>query len=117
MGAASPEIGQLVEDLLREEADFELRDGRSVHRETIARPVTVTLRRPIETTFNSFSRNISGQGIGLISLERVPEDATGILAIEGLSSMPAPILAECRWCKEYGTQWFLSGWQFLMIKR
>jgi hypothetical protein len=117
MPASNPEIGQLVEDLLREDADFERHEARSVHRETIVRHVQVEVRRPSPSNMVAFSRNISGQGIGLITQDRIADGTSALLRIEGLKMVPAPVVAECRWCKSYGNNWFLSGWQFMMIKR
>ncbi|MGB7343895.1 MAG: hypothetical protein WBD20_06765 [Pirellulaceae bacterium] len=117
MPAASPELDQLVAELLKEESDFERHNGRSVHRETIVRSVAIEIRRPTEQTLTAFSRNISGLGVGLITQTKIPDGATALLKIEGLRTTPSPILSECRWCKAYGDNWFLSGWQFMMLKR
>lgn len=113
----TPEIEAIVRDLLKEDSDYDRNENRSAHRESLVRAVTVQMRRPIESELHAFSRNISGAGIGLITNDQIPDGATAILTIEPLKERPSQILAECRWCKPYGKNWFISGWLFMMVKQ
>ena len=81
------------------------------------RSVIVEVRRPTELTVDGFSRNISASGIGLITKAAIEDRANALLTIERLRGQPYKVLAECRWCRPYGANWHISGWQFMMLKR
>lgn len=117
MPAASPELDQLVANMLREDADFDRHESRSMHREHLVRSVLIQLRQPHEKIITSFSRNISGHGIGLITQEPIPGRATAVLTVEGLRLQDTSIISECRWCLAYGANWHFSGWQFKVVRR
>ena len=112
----SPEIESIVKGLLKEDSDYDRHESRSAHRESLVRAVTIEVRRPKEIVLSAFSRNISGSGIGLITDEKIADSSTAVLTIEPLKDRPSKILAECRWCKPYGKNWFISGWLFMMVK-
>lgn len=116
MGRSNPAIEQAVKSLITEDYNFDRQENRSAHRERLVRPVQVELRAD-ERTIPAFSRNISVNGIGIISAEAMLEKSTAILEIGGIKNMPVKILAECRWSRGYGENWYISGWQFISIKR
>lgn len=111
----NPLIDEFVQDLLREDADYDRLEQRSTHREHLVRCVEVELRDPARTIFG-ISRNISRSGIGLITQERVPDNAMAILDIERLKGPNDRILASCRWCQPYGKSFLMSGWQFVALQ-
>jgi hypothetical protein len=80
------------------------------------RPIQIELRSE-ELIIPAFSRNISANGIGVISSEKILEKSTAILEIAGIKNSPVKILADCRWSRNYGENWYISGWQFISIKR
>lgn len=110
----STDLDDLVEDLLRDDSDFDRTENRSAHREHLVLPLTVKLRDP-DQELSAFSRNISQAGIGLITQDEVREDANAFLVIERLDGRESRVLARCRWCKSYGKSWYLSGWQFMSL--
>jgi len=112
---AKPDIQRVIDGILREDSNFDRNENRSAHRENLVRAVTIEVREP-ESTINGFSRNISGSGVGVVTHENVIENSIAVLEIASLSGPNSKILAECRWCKPYG-DWFLSGWQFISLKR
>ncbi len=114
--AAKPDIQRAVDGILREDSKFDRSENRSAHRENLVRAVTLEVREP-ESTIQAFSRNISATGIGVITGEPVVDRSTAILEIASLTGEHTRVLAECRWCKPYGENWFLSGWQFIGLKR
>ena len=114
---ASPDLEQFVRDLLREDAEYDRHENRSMHREHLVRSVLVQLRTPHEQLISSFSRNISGHGIGLITVDPIPKGANAVLTIEGLRFPDTSVVSECRWSLAYGKNWHFSGWQFQMIAR
>lgn len=109
------EIDEVVTDLLREETDYDRMDSRSAHREHLVRAVHISALGQEQEQW-SFSRNISLTGIGLITQEKIAEDATAVLTIERLDGYKIEMLATCRWCSPYGKTWFMSGWQFINVR-
>ena len=113
---AKPDIQCAIAAILKEDASFDRSENRSAHRDNLVRAVTVESRES-EEVIHCFSRNVSATGIGLISNEKITEKMVGTLTIDSLSGTPTVILSECRWCRPYGDNWFLSGWQFIKLKR
>lgn len=113
---AKPDIKRVVDDLLLENTNYDRNENRSAHREYLVRAVTVELRDS-DQKFNAFSRNISPLGMGIITDQPVPERAVALLKISRIHGPDVMLLADCRWCKSYGQNWHLSGWQFLSLRR
>ncbi len=113
---AKPDISRAVTDLLKEDSNFDRSENRSAHRENLVRPVNVELRDEGKVV-PAFSRNISATGIGIITDEPVQIDGVAVLHIQRIQGKEVVILAECRWCKAYGENWYISGWQFINLKR
>lgn len=105
-----------VQDLLDEDAFYERTENRSSYREHLVRPVQLHIRGSRDGIM-AFSRNVSAAGIGLITNEKVDERISAVLTIETLESGPVKFLAQCRWCRPYGPNWYISGWQFINIHR
>ena len=116
MVRANPEIERVVNDLLAADASFDRQETRSVHRDQLVRHLRLEIRET-EQTLEGVSRNISAVGIGIITDQAIASGAIAVMEIERLKGAPAKIIAECRWCKNYGENWFISGWQFRSIKR
>jgi hypothetical protein len=114
--SANPDIQRTIQELLQENANFDRTENRSAHRDHLVRPVEVQSKDGVEIA-SAFSRNISATGIGLITPEPVDERTVGVLRITRLKGNDVNVIAECRWCKPYGVNWYLSGWQFLNLKR
>ena len=115
---AKPDIQQLIDAILKEDAHFDRVENRSSMRESLVRAVLIEIRDS-EATIPAFSRNVSATGIGLITSLPIDEKAIAVLSIDriGSDSRPGAILSECRWCRPYGKNWHLSGWQFVSLKR
>jgi hypothetical protein len=113
--AANPTIERIVGLLIQENSNFDRTENRSAHRENLVRPVAIV--RDGGESVTAVSRNISANGIGLITQEPVGERSVSILKISRLKGDDIKIVAECRWCKSYGENWHLSGWQFINLKR
>ncbi|MEM7784422.1 MAG: PilZ domain-containing protein [Planctomycetota bacterium] len=113
---AKPEIGRLVDELTKEEKEFDRTESRSAHRTSLVRAVEIDIR-DLEHNIDGFSRNISATGIGLITGEPITEKTVATLTISRLKGSTTGVLSECRWCKPYGEKWFLSGWLFISVKR
>jgi hypothetical protein len=112
----NPELQRAIEGLLSEDSNFDRTEHRSAHRDHLVRSVDVKLR-DCGTAIAAFSRNVSANGIGLITHESISDRTFAVLTISKLTGNDVSILAECRWCKPYGRNWHLSGWQFINLKR
>ncbi|QDT12373.1 hypothetical protein [Planctomycetes bacterium K23_9] len=115
--AATPELGQIVRDMLAEDAEYDRHENRSMHREHLVRSVLLQMRKPVQGTILAFSRNVSGHGIGLITQEPIPDRSEAVLVIEGIKRPDVAVISQCRWCLAYGSNWHFSGWQFQLVKR
>ncbi|MFK7767569.1 MAG: PilZ domain-containing protein [Mariniblastus sp.] len=111
-----PDIKRAIDGILKEDLNFDRNENRSAHRENLVRPIQIEIRDP-EKTVNGFSRNVSATGIGVITSHPIDNNSIGLLKIGGLSNNDTSILSECRWCKPYGEGWYISGWQFINLKR
>lgn len=114
-GLVDPVIEQLVLDLIREETRFVTTELRTVHRETLVLPVTIFFKDG--TTQFAFSRNVSPLGVCLIGENAAPTDEVAELQFYRLNGPARRIVAESRWCKPFGPQYFASGWKFMQAKR
>lgn len=116
VGRSNPAIERVVRELLTEDSNFDRHENRSAHREHLVRPIQIELRNE-GLVIPAFSRNISANGIGVISAEQISEKSTAILEIAGIKNASVRILADCRWSRNYGPDWYISGWQFINMKR
>lgn len=120
--AAKPEIKRVIDEILKEDKQYDQSENRSAHRESLVRHVAIAPRQSSEGAAkpkSGFSRNVSATGIGLITNFKIEDKSVALIVIERLvaNSKPPTILSECRWCRPYGENWFLSGWQFINLKR
>ena len=113
---AKQEFIQLVNGMLAEKISFD-RELRSHHREPLVRPVVVRYEDDQMDEHHCVSRNISATGICLISQFACPVHQTAILELYQLKNMPVEVIAECRWCRPFGPDYWMSGWQFVTIKK
>ncbi|MCO8121911.1 hypothetical protein NHH03_09200 [Stieleria sp. TO1_6] len=112
--APNMDVESAIRELLEEDAFYDRNENRSSHREHLVRPVALAIRGSQDTLL-AFSRNVSTAGIGLITSCVVPERSIGVLTVESLKNGPTKFLAECRWCRPYGPNWRISGWQFIKV--
>lgn len=113
---AKPDVKRAVEKLLVADANFDRYENRTAHRKNLVRPVHIELRETGESV-QAFSRNISSTGIGLITHQPLDPNLIAVLSVMSLEGENVEFLAESRWCKSFGDQWFFSGWQFVCLKR
>ena len=111
---SSGPVATIIADIHSEGAKFD-RELRSNHREKITLPVDVICRQSEIT--HGFTRNISPQGLCIISLENFPHTERATLCLYRLDEKPTRVLAECRWSRAYGHRYWISGWQFNGLPR
>ena len=102
-----------IQRLLKEVQAAQLRERRSVDRKPFVRPVEIAAGRNRSELHDAFSRDISIQGIGLISRVEWPEATMARLKIHSLDGKEVAVNAKVRWCQPYGHGWYLAGWTFL----
>jgi PilZ domain len=61
----------------------------------------------------AFSKDLSAQGIGVVSELEFPPNTLATLVIHSIQGEPVRLRAEARWCDGHGKGWFLVGWKFL----
>jgi len=111
-----PEIKRLVDQILKENSRYE-RELRSLHRDFLVCPVDVSFLDENLEQQQCFSRNISAAGISLISSFEFTKEVVAYLNLHRpCKSREQKIVAECRWCKPFGEDYWMSGWQFMRLK-
>lgn len=114
---ANPLIERLIQQLVTEETRQNAIERRSLHRTPFFRPVLLTLRDEESTVVRGFSRNISPMGIGIVTDIDFVEGGVASIKIHSLERMAQSIISECRWSSPFGDGWFVSGWNFINLKR
>ena len=102
-----------IDRLLIEIQRSRLTERRTEPRHPFARPVRIHL--PHESILTAFTKNISAQGIGIISDVSWQPGSISTLEIHSTSGAPVVLRSEVRWCDEYGKGWFLVGWKFIGV--
>jgi hypothetical protein len=87
---------------------------RAVRRVSYFGPVAVGLPDTKMVEISAFARDISAGGIGLVHL--MPLHQGEVVVTLPLPSGPSiRLLAEIRWCRDYGNGWYASGAQFVDV--
>ena len=99
-----------MERLLEEDGLVEP-EQRSESRLTTAIPVCIKL--PNETNrLSGFTRNLSTDGISLVSNGETAVGQTALLEIMRLDGGSSKAEGRCLWAKRYGEEHWVSGWGF-----
>jgi hypothetical protein len=112
--SVSCEVQNAVKQLLAEDARFDEQERRSLHRETLVRPITMLLGESGEVV-GGICRNISSMGACLLTRRPPEEKSVAKICIHCLDGAPKVFLAECRWNRLFGTGWYMSGWNFIHL--
>lgn len=115
--AASPELQDLVDQILDEESRAKICERRDASRQQISRPLVIEPREEDSRSITAMSRDISGSGLGVISTDNFEMGTLARIEISRLKGAPSVVLAECRWCDPFGNGWYLSGWNFVAVQR
>ena len=113
VAVASGPVADLIAEIRADEVRFD-RELRSAHREKIVIPIDIS--RGAEIAYG-FTRNLSPQGACVIAFQQFAESGKAKISLYRLGGKRSCVVAECRWCKPYGTGYFLSGWQFQGLTR
>ena len=101
-----------VEQLLRENQAAKMRERRATNRKPFARPVKIVTAQ--NEIYDGFSRDLSPQGIGVITQEELPQSTIATITIHRLEGSAVDVPAEVRWSAPFGDGWYVSGWRFLV---
>lgn len=105
------EFSALIDELVRSAQSFDGMDRRGDNRIPLICAVTIQNTFGEETS-QAFSRDISADGIGLITSTKVPIDQSANLSISRFDGASLRLSAVSRWCTSYGKDWYLSGWEY-----
>ncbi|MBX3419906.1 MAG: hypothetical protein KF851_20090 [Pirellulaceae bacterium] len=109
-------VERAVARLEAESIRFLNSECRSIIRKPFVRPCSLIVRGTVEAV-KATSQYIADSGINLIGQTNFSEGLVALLKIHSLEGSPVFFLAECRWCRPYGEEWFCSGWHFISIQR
>ncbi|MCA9173642.1 MAG: PilZ domain-containing protein [Planctomycetales bacterium] len=99
----------LIDQLIKEDQAF-TQNRRSTHRTPLVRPSVITM--PDGEEIVGCTRNISPEGVGLLTPKALAEGLTTRLRISSLRGDGPIFMAELRWCVPFA-EWYLSGWRFI----
>lgn len=100
---------QEIDRLLKERQTTMLRERRAADRQPFTRPVKIEGNRE---SYDGFSRDMSRDGIALISQKEFRTGSLATLNIHSLFGRSVSIRAEARWSEAFGKEWFITGWRF-----
>lgn len=86
-------------------------ERRTEPRHPFVRPVQMYLGK--EDVILTFSKDMSKQGIGIITDRELTVGTIAVLTIHSTSHTPVTLKCEVRWIDKFGKDWFLTGWKFL----
>ncbi|MFN9719128.1 MAG: PilZ domain-containing protein [Planctomycetota bacterium] len=88
-------------------------ERRTEPRQPFVRPVTIHL--PHGPSIPAFSKDLSAQGIGVITETQFQPNSLATLEIHSTTGDPVLLRSEARWCDAYGKGWYLVGWKFIGV--
>lgn len=101
------ELDQIMTEVQR----AKYRERRTDMRESFARPVSVYIGD--EEPLTTFSKNVSRQGIAIVSRREFTAGEVATLRIHSLERQHLCFHCEVRWSDPYGDGWYISGWKFM----
>ena len=111
----NPVLSNAIEKIFSEDRQFDREERRSLYRESISRPVGIRLTSGREIL--CFSRNLSFEGIGVISHVEFDPDSEATIEIHSTDDCNSVMAAKLAWCRPFGQGWYISGWHFLALIR
>jgi hypothetical protein len=100
-----------IDKLILEAQRAKLIERRTEPRHPFVRPVQMYLGK--EAAVLAFSKDMSKQGIGVITDMELEAGTIAVLTIHSTSHTPVTLKCELRWSDKFGKGWFLTGWKFL----
>lgn len=110
---SSREVANLIHEIELDESRFE-RELRSLPRQKIILPVFLKSMNGA-AVLRVFSRNLSEAGMSLISERSFQEGSLARLQFVTQRGASQEIIAECKWCRSFAGDCYISGWHFLRL--
>lgn len=104
-------MNQDIDKLILEAQRSKLSERRTEPRHPFVRPVHVYVGKAPAVL--AFSKDMSKQGIGVITNLELEVGTIAVLMIHSTSHTPVTLKCEVRWVDKFGKGWFLTGWKFL----
>lgn len=102
-----------IDRLLTEIQRSRYTERRTEARQPFARPVWI--HPPHGPARTAFSKDLSKQGIGIVTDVSFLPGTVATLEIHSTQGEPAYLRSEVRWCDPYGKGWFVVGWKFIGV--
>lgn len=102
-----------IERLLMEAQRARFTERRTEPRHAFVRPVRIQIGS--EPAFQAFSKDLSKQGIGIITDRELRDGTVAVLSIHSTVHQSVHLKCELRWSDPFGKGWFLTGWKFLSL--
>jgi hypothetical protein len=91
-------------------------DVRSTEREKFAVPVVIH-QKGTQPKIQAFTRNLSGDGVNLVSQQEVQVSSFCKLQFVRIGGERFDVIGKCVWTHKYGEDYWLTGWQFPRLDR
>lgn len=114
-GFANPFVERLMSEVTLEQSRYE-RDLRTAKREKIVLPVFVVTDND-GTEVHGFTRNLSTTGACIVANHSFVAKEKALIELYRLNGETSNLISECRWVREFGPNFYVSGWQFIRVKR
>jgi hypothetical protein len=113
--AACPQVQVAIGQLLQEETTYHQVVHRTIHRDHLARPVTVHFNGG-EVELAGFCRSVSVAGMTILTKTPCEVQSVAKLEVHRTEAEPVWFLAECRMVSPFGEGWYLSSWQLIAVQ-
>lgn len=100
-----------IDRLLMEAQRAKFTERRTEPRHAFVRPVKISIGR--EPSVAAFSKDLSKQGIGVITSAELEIGTIAVLTIHSTTHYPVHVKCDLRWSDPFGKGWFLTGWKFI----
>ncbi len=111
----NPYVERLLKEVQLENSRFD-RELRAVKRERIVLPVVLKFLDDSEEIC-AFTRDLSVSGACLITNRQIEEKTVSVIRIYRLKKEESEVISEARWCRPFGPNFWISGWQFIRLPR
>ena len=104
-----------LDQMMTEIQRAKFRERRTEFRENFVRPVSIYIgdNEPLTT----FSKDVSRQGISILSRSQFQPGTLATLRIHSLERQHLCFRCEARWSDCYGDNWYMTGWKFVTTSR
>ena len=110
------EGGNLDVQAIKDQVPSVRYDARSADRKRFSIPVVVRQKGKLPK-INGFTRNISGEGVNIISSRPIRENSFCLIEFIRNNGERCEAIAKCVWTRKFGDSHWTTGWQFPRLER